>query len=84
MITTRNFERTESFLTLLFAVSVFVWKPGIYVSSGLITAYLLVRSMIDHEYGQMVWRSKITQVSLAMFLLGLVKWSGAARSPRCR
>jgi hypothetical protein len=72
MITTRNLERTESFLTLLFAVSVFIWKPGIYVSSGLITAYLLVRSMIDHEYGQMVWRSKITQVSLAMFLLGLV------------
>lgn len=42
------------------------------MSSGLITAYLLVRSMIDHEYGQMVWRSKIAQISLAMFLLGLV------------
>lgn len=64
-------ERLESFLTLLFAISVFVWKPGMYVSSGLITLYLLTRPLIDHAYGQMVWNHPITKVSLGIFVLGL-------------
>ena len=67
-----NFEHIESFLTLLFAVSVFVWKPGMYVSSGLITAYLLTRSAIDRDYARMVWSHPIAKASLAMFVLGLI------------
>jgi hypothetical protein len=31
-------EKTESFLVVLLAISIFLWKPGIYVSSALIIA----------------------------------------------
>lgn len=65
------FGHTESFLTLLFAVSVFVWKPGIYVSSSLIIAYLATRAFLDINYRQMLWQSKLTKLTFAMFALGL-------------
>lgn len=72
MTSANTFERIETFLTLLFAVSVFVWKPGMYVSSGLITLYLLTRSSIDRDYGRRLWSSRLAQVSLAMFVLGII------------
>ena len=66
------FERTASFLTLLFAVSVFVWKPGIYAASGLIIVYLVIRALLDVGYRQAVWQNRLTKVTLAMFALGLL------------
>ncbi|UOD51489.1 O-antigen ligase family protein [Orrella daihaiensis] len=72
MNTKLSFEHFESFLTLLFAVSVFVWKPGMYVASGAITLYLMVRCAIQPDYRHMVWNNRITKVSLAIFLLGLI------------
>ncbi|MCD8503798.1 MAG: O-antigen ligase family protein [Burkholderiaceae bacterium] len=69
---TMIFEHAASLLTLLFAVSVFVWKPGIYATSGAIIAYLLVRSAVDVQYRQLLWSNSITKVTLAMFALGLV------------
>lgn len=72
MTSDHYFERIASFLTLLFAVSVFVWKPGIYLTSGLITGYLLWRSAVDRDYRLMLCNSRLTQISLAMFLLGLM------------
>ena len=76
----KNVDRIELFLTLLFAISVFLWKPGMYVSSGLITFYLLARSAIDHDYRKMVWSSQIAKVSLAMFLLGILTSSIGAEN----
>lgn len=73
-------DRIEPFLTLLFAISVFLWKPGMYVSSGLITFYLLARSAIDHDYRKMVWSSQIARVSLAMFVLGIITSSIGAEN----
>ncbi len=72
MTSDRTFAHIASFLTLLFSASVFIWKPGIYVSSGLITAYLLARTAIDQDYRRLLWNSRITQISLAMFMLGLI------------
>ena len=72
MTSDHYFERIASFLTLLFAVSVFVWKPGIYLTSGLITGYLFWRSAVDRDYRLMLCNSRLTQISLAMFLLGLM------------
>ncbi len=65
------FDRTESFLTFLFAISVFVWKPGIYVSSGLIILYLAMRATLQSDYRQSLWRSQLAKITLAMFALGL-------------
>jgi len=65
------FDRTESFLTFLFAISVFVWKPGIYVSSGLIILYLALRATLQSDYRQSLWQSQLAKITLAMFALGL-------------
>lgn len=73
-------DRIEPFLTLLFAISVFVWKPGMYVSSGLITLYLLARSALDCDYRKMVWSSRVAKVSLAMFVLGIITSSIGAEN----
>lgn len=43
-----------------------------YISSGLITAYLLTRSIIDRDHGRMVWEHSLTKVCLAMFAFGLI------------
>jgi len=69
---TVGFSHFESFCVLLFAVSVFIWKPGIYVSSGLIVVYLGWRTLADTSYREMVWRSALARVTLAMFALGLL------------
>lgn len=66
------FEHTASFLTLLFAVSVFVWKPGIYATSGMIIAYLLLRVGIDANYRQALWGNSLNKATLGVFALGLI------------
>ncbi len=65
----RNFE---IFAVLLFSVSVFVWKPGIYVSSGIIIAYMLVRAATDRAYWNELRSSNVMRVSMALFVFGLV------------
>lgn len=68
----RGFDHAESFLVVLFAVAVFVWKPGIYVASALIVCYLLARTAFDLSYRQTLWQHPITKVTLALFALGIV------------
>ena len=76
----QRYTQIESFLTLLFAISVFIWKPGMYVSSGLITLYLLVRSGVDRDYRPMVWGNAVTKISAALFVLGVITASIAAEN----
>ena len=72
MLIPRNFHLLESFCVLLFAVSVFLWKPGMYVSSGLITLYIIVRSLTDRGYWHQIWANKLTKISFVMFVFGLI------------
>ena len=72
MTKAKTFEHLESFCTLLFAVAIFVWKPGIYVSSGLITLYVITRCALDRAYAQQLWASRVAVVTLALFALGIV------------
>lgn len=65
-------EKTESFLVVLFAVSIFLWKPGIYVSSALIIIYTCICFLRNKEYRQQYLSSKIAVVSVAMFAMGIV------------
>jgi len=80
MINTATFEKIESFCVLLFAVAVFVWKPGIYVSCGLISLYLLVRIWSDQDYRRLLLASRLTKLSLFVFVLGLITASLGAEN----
>jgi len=68
----RTLDYTESFCVLLFAVAVFVWKPGIYVASGLICLYLIVRTSIDGIFQQAMMASMLVKLSLGLYFIGLV------------
>ena len=72
MTNTATFEKAESFCVVLFALSVFIWKPGIYVSCGLISLYLIVRVGMDEDYRRMLLASRFAKLSLLVFVLGLV------------
>jgi hypothetical protein len=63
-------EKTESFLVILFAVSIFLWKPGIYVSSALIIVYTCIFIFKSKDYRQKYFGSNIAVMSVAMFFLG--------------
>jgi hypothetical protein len=65
-------EKTESFLVVLLAVSIFLWKPGIYVSSALIIVYTCIGILRNKEYRHQYLSSNIAVVSLAMFAVGIV------------
>ena len=65
----RNFE---IFSVLLFSVSVFLWKPGIYVSSGVIISYMLIRAATDAAYRHELYSSRVMSVSMAFFVFGLI------------
>ena len=65
-------EKTESFLVVLFAISIFIWKPGIYVSSALIIAYTCICFLRNKEYRHQYLNSNIAVVSVAMFAVGIV------------
>ena len=68
----KNLDRLESFCVLLFAVAVFIWKPGIYVASGLICLYLILRTTIETEFRNTLWNSTLAKLSLGMYALGLI------------
>ena len=72
MRSTKNFNHFESFCVLLFAVAVFVWKPGIYVSSGLICVYLIARALSEAEFRGALMTSTLAKVSLGVYVIGLV------------
>ena len=57
---------------LLFSASVFLWKPGIYVSSGVIISYMLVRAATDATYWRALRDSTVMRVSMALFVFGLI------------
>jgi len=63
-------EQVESFLVVLFAVSIFMWKPGIYVSSALIIVYTCIVIFKSPDYRKKYFGSNITIISLAMFVVG--------------
>jgi len=65
----RNFE---IFSVFLFSISIFIWKPGIYVSSGIIIAYMLARLATDSSYRSDLMASKVMRVSMALFVFGLI------------
>lgn len=65
-------EKTESFLVVLFAVSIFLWKPGIYVSSALIIVYTCICFFNNKEYRHQYLNSNIAVVSVVMFAIGIV------------
>jgi hypothetical protein len=65
-------EKTESFLVLLFAISIFLWKPGIYVSSALIITYTLILFVSSQNYRQQYLSSNAAMVSVVMFIVGIV------------
>ena len=62
----------EIFAVLLFSVSVFLWKPGIYVSSSVIISYMMVRSATDAAYLSELRSCSVMRVSLALFVFGLI------------
>jgi len=68
----RTLDYTESFCVLLFAVAVFVWKPGIYAASGLICLYLIVRTSIDGAFRQGLMSSTLVRLSMGLYAVGLV------------
>ena len=68
--TTTLAEQVESFLVVLFAVSIFMWKPGIYVSSALIIVYTCIGIFRSQDYRQKYFGSNITVISLVMFVVG--------------
>ncbi|HEY7804459.1 MAG TPA: hypothetical protein VIC30_08520, partial [Orrella sp.] len=72
MTPNKNLEYLESFCVLLFAVAVFIWKPGIYVASGLICLYLILRITIETEFRNTLWNSTLAKLSLGMYALGLI------------
>jgi O-antigen ligase len=65
-------EKTESFLVVLFAMSIFIWKPGIYVSSALIILYTCIEILRNKAYRHQYLSSNIAVVSVAMFVVGIV------------
>jgi len=68
----KTLDHLESFCVLLFAVAVFIWKPGIYVASGLICLYLILRTTIETEFRNTLWNSTLTKLSLGMYAVGLI------------
>lgn len=69
---TTTIDHVESFCVLLFAVAVFVWKPGIYVSCGLISLYLMVRAAMQTEFRRALQQSRLVKFSLGLYLIGLI------------
>ena len=65
-------QSLELFLLFLFGLSISVWKPGIYVSSGLILAYALVRLLSDGPYRKELFAGWIAWASMGLFLLGVI------------
>jgi O-antigen ligase len=63
-------EQVESFLVVLFAVSIFMWKPGIYVSSALIIVYTCIGIFRSQDYRQKYLGSHVAVMSVAMFVVG--------------
>ena len=68
----KNLDHLESFCVLLFAVAIFIWKPGIYVASGLICLYLILRTAIEVEFRNTLWNSNLAKLSLGMYAVGLI------------
>ena len=68
----KNLDHLESFCVLLFAVAIFIWKPGIYVASGLICLYLILRTAIEVEFRNTLWNSTLAKLSLGMYAVGLI------------
>jgi O-antigen ligase len=68
--TTTLAEQVESFLVVLFAVSIFMWKPGIYVSSALIIVYTCIGIFRSQDYRQKYLGSHVAVMSVAMFVVG--------------
>ena len=66
------FLRLENLLVLMLGVSIFVSKPIIYASSGLLILYCLIRIVIDKPYGCRILTSPLTWASVAIYLLGVV------------
>jgi O-antigen ligase len=66
------FLRLENLLVLMLGASIFLSKPLIYASSGLLILYCLIRIIVDKPYGHRVLTSPLTWVSAAIYLLGVV------------
>jgi len=71
--TSSNFQRyIEGFLVFLMGFSISLWKPGIYVSSGLILLYMLVMLTRDTEYRKQLFSGWVPKAAFALFVLGIV------------
>lgn len=64
--------RIESVLILALGVCIFVSKPGIYASTGLLVLYALVRTTFDPAYRKQVASSRLALICIAIYLLGIV------------
>ena len=63
---------TEHALVFLLGAGVFLSKPLIYVSTGLLTLYFLTRLATDTQYRQEAFANKLIIVALAIYIFGIV------------
>jgi hypothetical protein len=66
------YARLENFLLLALGFGIFISKPVIHISSGLLILLFAVKTIVDSDYRVSLWRSPATKVALGIFLLGVI------------
>ncbi|MFW8566919.1 O-antigen ligase family protein [Orrella sp. 11846] len=65
-------QTLELLIAFTFGISIFLWKPGMYVSSGMVLLYAIIRLSTDSVYRARLFSGWIGTASLILFILGIL------------